>query len=300
MTRPSDSRRIIGFLAGVALVLAGLVIVTKYPSIVHRGREYRTYFRSVAGLNVGDEVRYGGLPVGSITSMEMNAADPTVLVVRFRVSRRTPVNTDTRAVITQVGLLGEPFLNLQPGQSDAPPLPPNGFVPSDETLSLQEAMTRLAMFLDRADTILMGAERVVKITPWERIERIFNRMDTLVMVTSRSSERVLAQLDEASGRLNTVLARTERVVATIDTTVAVARPELANSQRELIATMREMRILVADLRDAMQEGGGVDALMRNVSAASEDLARLAERLERDPTSVLKRRAVPDKPAGPRP
>lgn len=296
-----DSRLAVGaFIGGVALVFIGLMVVARYPSLIHRGREYRTYFRSVAGLNVGDEVRYGGLPVGSISAMELNQADPTVLVVKFRVSRKTPVKSDTRAMITQVGFLGEPYLNLQPGRTDSPALPPGSIIPSDEQLSLGEAMTKVAAFLDRADTVLMGAERVVRVTPWDRIDRIFNRLDTLVVAATASSDRVFLGLDQASARLNTVLERTERVVAAIDTTVATARPELATTQREMVGTLREMRILVGDLRDAMQEGGGVDNLMRNVSAASDNLARLTERLERDPTSVLKSRAVPKKVVGPKP
>ena len=301
MTRRNESRYgVLAFLGGVFLILLGLVIVARYPSMIHRGREYRTYFRSVAGLNVGDEVRYGGLPIGSITAMGLDDSDPSVLLVRFRVSRKAPVTSDTRATIAQVGLLGEPFLNLQPGGTESTPLPPGSIIPSDETLGLQEAMTRVAAFLDRADTLMMGAERVVRITPWQRIERLFSRLDTLVTTSTRGTDRIFANLEETTGRLNAVLARTERVVASIDTTVSGARPELQSTQREMIATLREMRILVADLRDAMQEGGGVDRLMRNVSAASDNLARLSERLERDPTSVLKKRELPRKTVGPKP
>jgi hypothetical protein len=38
--------------------------------------------------------------------------------------------------------------------------------------------------------------------------------------------------------------------------------------------------------------------MRNLAITSDNLARLTERLERDPTSVLKSRRAPDKPVGP--
>jgi hypothetical protein len=39
-------------------------------------------------------------------------------------------------------------------------------------------------------------------------------------------------------------------------------------------------------------------MVRNLSVASDNIARLSARLERDPTSVLKQRAAPNKPAGP--
>jgi hypothetical protein len=40
-------------------------------------------------------------------------------------------------------------------------------------------------------------------------------------------------------------------------------------------------------------------MVRNLSIASDNIARLSERIERDPSSVLKQRSSPNKPAGPR-
>lgn len=299
--RRNDPRwGIAAFMGSVFLVLLALVAVARYPALISRGREYHTLLRSVAGLDVGDEVKYGGLTVGTITKMALDSADPTRILVTFRVKRSTPVRADTKATISQVGFLGEPYLNLRPGRPTAPALGSGSMVLSDESASFQEAMGRLASFLDRADTLMGSAERIAQMTPWQRIDRLFTRLDTLVTSTTRGSDRVFTNLDRTSGQLNEILARTERVVAAIDTTVATARPDLKATQREMLATLTEMRILVSDLRDAMQEGGGVDKLMRNVSAASDNMARLAERIERDPTSVLQRRAPPKKTVGPKP
>jgi phospholipid/cholesterol/gamma-HCH transport system substrate-binding protein len=296
-----DSRRTIWvFLGAVFLVLTALVAIARYPNMIARGREYHSVFRSAAGLDVGDEVRYGGLVVGAVTKMAFDTTDPTRILVTYKVKRNTPMRTDTRASIGQVGFLGEPYLSLRPGAASAATLAAGSTVPTDESASFQEAMGRLASFLDRADTLMGSAERIARMTPWERIDRLFARLDTLVEGTTRGSEKVFSSLDRSSTQLTDVLTRTERVVAAIDTTVATARPDLQATQREMLATLREMRTLVGDVRDAMQEGGGVDKLMRNVSAASDNIARLSQRIERDPTSVLQRRAPPKKVAGPKP
>ena len=95
-----------------------------------------------------------------------------------------------------------------------------------------------------------------------------------------------------------MLARSERLVGTIDTAVAEARPGLSTAQREALETLRETRTLVMQLRAALDEGGGVSQLVRNLNSASENVARLSARLERDPSSVVMRRALPAKPSGP--
>jgi phospholipid/cholesterol/gamma-HCH transport system substrate-binding protein len=289
---------LVGLFSASLLVLTALVVFARFPSLVRRGRDYRAVFTNVAGINLGDEVRYGGLVVGSVTSLDLDPRDPTRIVVKFRVREKTPVRADTRASISQIGLLGAPFLSLRPGATDAPPLPPGSTLPSENTLNFQDALSRLANFFDRADTLLTGAERLARGDPWSRVDRTISRLETLVDHTTTASDRVMTQLDQASRRLNEVLDRTDRLVAGIDTTVRGARPGLTQAQRDAVATIRELHTLVGDLRDALEQGGGMDRLVRNISVATENIARLSERLERDPTSVLSRRTPTKKPAGP--
>ncbi|MFL5577093.1 MAG: MlaD family protein [Gemmatimonadaceae bacterium] len=289
---------IAAFLGATILVLAALVAYARNPALFARGREYRAVFASVAGLNPGDEVRYGGLPVGSVTSIDLDSLDPTRLVVHFRVRHRAPVRVDTRASITQVGLLGEPYLNLRPGSPTAAPLPVGGTLRTDENLSFQEAMTQLARFFEHSDTLFAGVQRFAATDPWGRLDRTLTRFDQLVANTSRNTERVVSRLDTASVRVSRVLEHTDQLIATLDSSVKAAGPAVGTTQREALATLRDTRALVADVRTALQQGGGVDQLMRNLSVATDNLARLSTRLERDPTSVLKRRVLPKKTAGP--
>ena len=290
---------IIAFLGTAALVLAGLVVFSHYSSIFNRGREYRAIFHSVAGLNVGDEVRYGGLLVGAVTELDLDEKDPTTIDVTFRVRRKTPVRVDTRASITQVGFLGAPYLNLTPGRSDAPELAAGGTVPSEDQMNFQDALSRLASFFERADTILNVAERLAKSSPLDRIDRTLDQVERLVTTANTSGEKLFGQLDDATSRLGDVLSRTDRLIARLDTASKNAGPQLASTQKEAVATLREMRTLTADLRDAINQGGGADEMVRNLAATADNLARLTARLERDPASVLSRREPPKKTVGPK-
>jgi len=289
---------IVAFLGVAALILAALVLFSRYPSLFHSGREFRSVFRSVAGLNVGDEVRYGGLLIGTVTALDLDEKDPTTIVVTYRVKRKTPVRADTRATITQVGFLGTPYLNLTPGAADSPPLAPGSTVPSSDQMNFQDALTRLAVFFERADTLLSSAERLAKSSPLERVDRTLTQVEHLVGNASTSSERVFAQLESASEKLGSVLNRTDRLISALDTTVRAAKPEFATTQREALGTLREMRTLIADVREALNEGGGTAVLVRNLAETADNLARLTARLERDPSSVLKKRDAPKKTVGP--
>lgn len=283
----------LGTVAFIALLLFG-----QRPLFLGRQREYQARFRNVAGLNIGDEVRYGGVRVGSVSALDIDSMPPSSIRVRFRVRRTTPVRADTRASITQLGLLGQPYLALEPGQGMGATLAAGATLQSDENLSIQDAMRRLGSSLDRADSVFAALDRLSSANPLARLDTTLARADTLVRNASAGSERLLARLDAASSQLALLLARSERLVGAIDTTVAEARPGLSRTQHEMLETLHETRTLVSELRDALAEGGGVTQLVRNMNAASENFARLAARLERDPSSVLKRRERPAKPSGP--
>ena len=244
--KADDPKVSVAVFVGITLVVfVALVAFARYPSLFNRGREYRTTFANVAGLNVGDQVRYGGLLVGSVTHMEVDSTNPSLVAVEFRVRRRTPVKVDTRATITQVGFLGEPYLALEPGSATAPELPAGGTLASDANLNFQEAMNKLARFFERTDTLFIGIDRFSKTKPFERLDRTLTRVDQLVSSTADRGDRVLARLDTASLSVNQILAHTDRLISRFDTTMNVAGPELRQTQREALTTLREMRSLVA-------------------------------------------------------
>jgi phospholipid/cholesterol/gamma-HCH transport system substrate-binding protein len=297
--RNAESRLgILAFLGGTALVLVAIVAFARYPSLFRRGSEYRAAFRNVAGLNLGDEVRYGGLIVGSVTRLALDAQDPTRIEVTFRVEPQTPMRTDTYATLAQVGLLGQPYLNLEAGLPTSPALPPRSRVPTRDNLTFQDAMSRLAIFLDRADTLLHGVERIAASSPWDRIDKTLTRVDVLLTNAAEGSGRVIDNLDQATRQLSGMLERTERLVVSLDTAFRGASPALRQAQREALAAMRDLRALLGDVRDATGDGDRLARIVDNLAAASEDLARLADRLEKEPTSVLSRRQPPKKTAGP--
>ena len=290
---------IVAFLVGTVMLFAALILFSKYPTYFSKGNDYQAVFNSVAGLNVGGEVRYGGVLVGTVTALDIDVEDPTRILVRFRVKSSTPVREDTRASITQVGFLGEQYLNLAPGTRDAGPLPEGSTLLSENTVNFQDAMNRVALFLERTDTLFGGLDRLSKSSPLERIDRTLTRVDNLIAGAATGSEKAFERFDQTARQLALVLERTDRMLVTADSAFRVAGPGLGETQREALATLRETRAMVVELRTALQAGEGIDDILRDVAVASDNLARFTERLDRDPASILTRRELPRKVVGPK-
>jgi phospholipid/cholesterol/gamma-HCH transport system substrate-binding protein len=71
--------------------------------------EYKTSFKSIPGLKLGDPVRLAGVDVGSVRDIQVIGAR---VEVSIRVKPGTPVKTDSIATIKLTSLLGTNFVDL--------------------------------------------------------------------------------------------------------------------------------------------------------------------------------------------
>jgi phospholipid/cholesterol/gamma-HCH transport system substrate-binding protein len=70
-------------------------------------------FSMVDGLYSGDDVRLGGIKVGSVESLTLDSSYRAVLV--FAIREDVPLPLDTSVAIHTSGLFGSKFVELEPG-----------------------------------------------------------------------------------------------------------------------------------------------------------------------------------------
>ncbi len=81
---------------------------------------YRIRFPdSVSGLAAGDTVKFRGIDVGTVGSMDLDPDDSRLVRVDVRLRKDTPVKTDTRASLTMKGITGVVFVELNGGDPAA-------------------------------------------------------------------------------------------------------------------------------------------------------------------------------------
>ena len=107
-------------------VLLGLVCVAyltiklgRMELFETKGFELNARFNSVSGLRVGADVEMAGVPVGRVAAITLDD-DPVrrQALVRLVLDRDLKLPTDTIASIKTSGLIGDKYVNLQPGGLD--------------------------------------------------------------------------------------------------------------------------------------------------------------------------------------
>lgn len=130
---------------GLFLVVAFLIIVALFElvgkeTLFARTVEYRTSFKSIPGLKLGDPVRLAGVDVGTVRDIRVIGARVEVAI---RVKPGTPVKTDSIATIKLTSLLGTNFVDLTFGSPSAQLAPDGSLLQSSEPPDLNTLLSRL-------------------------------------------------------------------------------------------------------------------------------------------------------------
>ena len=128
-TRPPTFGRI-AIAAGFALSCFGLLLFLWLAfggPIPLKSESYRVdvHFDEASQVAVESDVRISGVSVGKVKAIELGddgLADTTLEID----PKYAPIPSDTKAMLRQKTLLGETYVELTPGNNDAPPLPEGG------------------------------------------------------------------------------------------------------------------------------------------------------------------------------
>ena len=106
---------IIALAVGAALMFVWLAKSGSRDDVLYRIR----FTESVSGLALGDPVKFRGVDVGTVKTLSIDNADPSLVQVDVSLRKDAPVKTDTKASLKLKGITGTVFVELNGGSADA-------------------------------------------------------------------------------------------------------------------------------------------------------------------------------------
>lgn len=130
----------VGILVFAALVLLSILVFgVGEIRLFERGHLYNVIFDSSAGLNTGAQVRMGGVKVGSVDKIDfVDYEGKRRVLVTILVRRDMALHREDRFKITMIGLLGDNYVEIEPGPSKAGVVEPGSTVVGAEVVGMDE------------------------------------------------------------------------------------------------------------------------------------------------------------------
>lgn len=153
---------------GLALFVLAIFIIGKQKNLFNPVFKLTTTFYNVSGLQVGNNIRFSGITVGTVDNMEITN-DSTVRVdMLIKMEIKKFIKTDSEVAIGSEGLIGDRLLVISQGSFDAPLVEEGDQLESMEPVETDAIMLSLQVTAGNAEIITdQLAEIMTKINSGE-------------------------------------------------------------------------------------------------------------------------------------
>jgi phospholipid/cholesterol/gamma-HCH transport system substrate-binding protein len=138
---------------GLALFILAIFIIGKQKNLFNPVFKINSSFNNVSGLQVGNNVRFSGINVGTVNNISI-VNDSTVNVeMLIRKNIRQFIKADCEVAIGSEGLIGDKLLIITQGSAEGPLVMEGQQLISKEPVEMDAIMTSIQITADNAAII---------------------------------------------------------------------------------------------------------------------------------------------------
>lgn len=301
-------------------IIGGLFFFVVWLAKVEIDREFAVYHiifdEAVSGLSLGGDVRYNGIPVGTVTAIEIAPNDPSRVRVRVEIGGNLQIRDDTVAKLELQGITGVSYVQLSGGSIQAPLLKPGpGGEPAvirSQRSAIQELFAGAPELINRVITLVDEFTKIVNADNRQAFSRILANAETVSETLARRSpeiEKLILDLQETTLVMRDSMTQFATLLESAEVTMSVARGTLSSADqvidkdlRETLAAVRktgerfekvaaQLDAMLAENREpiaAFAESGLIEftRFIEEARLLIASTSRLIEDLESDPASFL--------------
>jgi phospholipid/cholesterol/gamma-HCH transport system substrate-binding protein len=190
---------------GLAIFVIAIFVIGKQKNLFDPVFKLMTTFYNVSGLQVGSNVRFSGINVGTVDNISI-INDSTVRVdMLIKRSVQQFIKTDCEAGIGSAGIIGDRILIITQGSSDAPMAKDGQQIESKEPVETDAIMASLKVTADNAAIIsnelaeITGKVNTGNGTLWKLIRdsTMANNISQTIVSLKKSSKGLDENMDAA-------------------------------------------------------------------------------------------------------
>jgi phospholipid/cholesterol/gamma-HCH transport system substrate-binding protein len=258
-----------------AVVLTG-VLIFRTEKLEFGGKrnqtERFTYFDQVAGLNIQSAIRIAGVKVGDVRTIALENGKARVVL---GLSNEVPVYGDATVSLGSIGILGEKFIDLNPGHSAKGLFPEDRPIPSKPGVSLDNLMETLSEIGANVKGVTQALN--ASIGGEQGREKLDEIVDNIRVLTAEF--RSMAQ--ENHGAINNTMANVEALSTDLRDKLPKLAQQFETLGKNLNAMLEENR---PELKAVV---GDVRKLAQSFQGTADNLKTLTDRINKGEGTIGK-------------
>ena len=138
---------------GLVLFVSTIYFIGKQQNLFGSTFNLRSNFKNVSGLEIGNNVRFAGINIGTVSEIQLKTDSSVVVVFLIKDEVRKFIKTDATASIGSDGLMGDKVLTISPGVASNKIVEDNDVIASKIPIDMEDVMGSVKKSVDNAGII---------------------------------------------------------------------------------------------------------------------------------------------------
>ena len=140
-------------LSGLILFILTIYFIGKQQNLFGSTFHLKSKFKTVSGLKEGNNVRFSGINVGTVSTIQLVTDSSVVVEIIVEKEVQKFIKTDALASIGSDGLMGDKVLTISPGTTSNKIVKDNDFIVSKAAVEMEDLMKSVKTSVDNAGLI---------------------------------------------------------------------------------------------------------------------------------------------------
>ena len=237
----------LGVFVLVSTVLLGAMVVILVGGRLTRKEDkyFARFEETVSGLEIGAPVKFHGVRIGSVTTIEIDSDDVTLVRVNLSLRRDTPVKTDAVVMLNTMGITGLKFVELTGGTNEAALLPPGSEITSGASL-LDRLTGKADVITEKIELLINNTLAITGPAQQEQVKQILGNVQNLLEKTNDLVVRNEARIDQVIDDVTVAARNLREASVTTNDLMQQARGQVTDMLADLDRLLLYFEQVVAD------------------------------------------------------
>jgi phospholipid/cholesterol/gamma-HCH transport system substrate-binding protein len=273
---------------GLLFLVFSLYMIGKNQNIFGRSFMVKAEVKNVNGLVVGNNVRFQGLDIGTVKSIEMVNDSTIHISMLIRNSMQSFIKKNAQTTINTDGLMGNKLVQIHPQKEYAPEIKEGDLLypaPQLDTDAMLKKLDQSSVYFEQ--TLANLAQITEKINESEAIwdlladanltldiqgaAREFKKASINANQMTKAGKDLLLKLEQGDGIVQAMFTDT-----VMNQNLQKSLIEVRQTSQDAAKVMEEMRALMLEIK----QGGGTAGLVLTDSAFRESTIRSIQNIEK--------------------
>jgi|SRR5579871_6679914 len=251
---------------------------------------------SVAGLDVGSNVLFGGIPIGHVTAIRVDPQETSLARVDFDVDASVPIKEDSRATLDMQGITGGVLVEITRGSDTSKRRDPDTEIPSGYS-TIEQLLSGAPQLISKGNALLDRASAFLSPDNAQAVGQVLVNINKLTSMLAADSAKFDAALEEGTNALKQVSvmsAEFTKLASDLRTNTGKLSGEADNTLAQIRVMSQDFSRTAKSLNDVLNDNRSpirdftstglyeLTQMITEVRLLAQTLNRISVQVERDP------------------